>query len=49
MKKFVINEEIISNTLRKVINEMIDEDWIENNDGTVEVDYFQGIEKLLDF
>ena len=45
----IINENIIKNALRKAINEMIGEDRIENNDGTVEVDNLQGIEKLLDF
>ena len=49
MKKFVISEEIISNALRQAINEMVDEDRTENNDGTVEVDNFEAIGKLLDF
>ena len=49
MKKFVISEEIISNALRHAINEMVDEDRTENNDGTVEVDNFAEIGKLLDF
>ena len=49
MKKFVINEDIISNALRQAINEMVDEDRTENNDGTVEVDNFAEIGKLLDF
>ena len=49
MKKFVIKEEMISNALRQAINEMVDEDRIENNDGTVEGDNFAEIGKLLDF
>lgn len=49
MKKFVISEEIISNALKQAINEMVDEDRTENNDGTVEVDNFAEIGKLLDF
>lgn len=49
MKKININENVISKALRQVINEMIDEDRIENQDGTVEVDNFAEIGKLLDF
>ena len=49
MKKFVIKEEMISNALRQAINEMVDEDRTENSDGTVEVDNFAEIGKLLDF
>lgn len=44
-----INEDIIRKALYESLNEMMDEDRIENNDGTVEVDNFAEIGKLLDF
>ena len=44
-----INENIIRKALYESLNEMMDEDRIENNDGTVEVDNFAEIGKLLDF
>lgn len=44
-----INEDIIRKALYESLNEMMDEDRIENNDGTVEVDNFAEISKLLDF
>lgn len=44
-----INENIIRKALYESLNEMMDEDRIENNDGTVEVDNFAEISKLLDF
>ena len=44
-----INEDIIRKALYETLNEMMDEDRIENNDGTVEVDNFAEIGKLLDF
>lgn len=44
-----LNENIIRKALYESLNEMMDEDRIENNDGTVEVDNFAEIGKLLDF
>lgn len=44
-----LNEDIIRKALYESLNEMMDEDRIENNDGTVEVDNFAEIGKLLDF
>lgn len=44
-----LNEDIIRKALYESLNEMMDEDRIENNDGTVEVDNFAEISKLLDF
>jgi len=44
-----LNEDIIRKALYESLNEMMDEDRIENNDGTVEVDNFTEIGKLLDF
>lgn len=44
-----INEDIIRKALYESLNEMMDEDRIENNNGTVEVDNFAEIGKLLDF
>lgn len=45
----IINEDIIRKALRQSINEMMDEDRTENQDGTVEVDNFAEIAKLLNF
>lgn len=44
-----INEEIVRKALYESLNELMGEDRIENNDGTVEVDNFAAISKLLDF
>lgn len=44
-----LNEDIIRKALYESLNEMMDEDRIENNNGTVEVDNFAEIGKLLDF
>lgn len=44
-----INKNIIRKALYESLNEMMDEDRTENNDGTVEVDNFAEIGKLLDF
>lgn len=44
-----INEEVVRKALYESLNELMDEDRIENNDGTVEVDNFAAISKLLDF
>ena len=44
-----LNEDIIRKALYESLNEMMDEDRIENNDGTVEVDNLTEIGKLLDF
>ena len=44
-----LNEDIIRKALYESLNEMMDEDRIENKDGTVEVDNFAEIGKLLDF
>lgn len=42
-------EKIVKHTIKQYINEMIDEDRTEFDDGTVEVDNFDAIGKLLDF
>ena len=53
MKKIRITEQdlhnIIKETVQNILKENIEEDRIEFSDGTVEVDNFEGIGKLLDF
>lgn len=45
----IINENIIRKALRQAINEMIDEDRIEKDNGAIEIDNFEAIGNLLDF
>jgi len=45
----LISESIIRNALRSAINEMIDEDRVENQDGTVEVDNFDALKEIMKF
>ena len=49
MKGIILNESIIKKALRESINEMMDEDRIENQDGTVEVDNFEALKEIIKF
>jgi len=44
-----INENIIRRALRQSINEMIQEDRVESQDGTVEIDNFQNVRDIMNF
>ena len=45
----LIKEEIIARALRSTINEMMDEDRIEQQDGTVEIDNFDNVRQIMNF
>jgi len=45
----LIKEEIIAKALRSAINEMMDEDRIEQQDGTVEIDNFENVRQIMNF
>ena len=45
----LITESQISRAIRHAINEMIDEERTENQDGTVEVDNFQTVSEFMKF
>lgn len=49
MKNIIISESIIRKALRQSINEMMDEDRIEQNDGTVEIDNFENVRQIMNF
>lgn len=49
MKKIIIDESIIKKAVRQSINEMIEEDRIEQQDGTVEIDNFENVKQIMDF
>jgi len=44
-----INESIIKKALRKTINEMIEEDRIEQQNGVIELDNFQNVRQIMNF
>jgi hypothetical protein len=44
-----INENIIRRALRQSINEMMQEDRVESQDGTVEIDNFQNVRDIMNF
>lgn len=45
----ILNEEIIRRAIRASINEMIDEDRVESEDGTVELDNFENVREIMKF
>lgn len=49
MKDIIIDESIIKNALRHAINEMMDEDRVESQDGTVEIDNFENVRQIINF
>lgn len=49
MKNIIINESIIRDALRQTINEMMDEDRVEQQDGTVEIDNFENVRQIINF
>ena len=49
MKKLIIDESIIKKAVRQSINEMIEEDRIEQQDGTVEIDNFENVKQIMNF
>ena len=49
MSKINISEAVISRALRAAINEMIEEDRVENQDGSVEIDNFQNVREIMNF
>jgi hypothetical protein len=44
-----IDENIIRRALRQSINEMMQEDRVESQDGTVEIDNFQNVRDIMNF
>ena len=49
MKNIIIDESIIRKAVRQSINEMMDEDRIEQQDGTVEIDNFENVRQIMNF
>lgn len=49
MKNIIIDESIIRKAVRQAINEMMDEDRIEQEDGTVEIDNFENVRQIMNF
>lgn len=49
MKKLIIDESIIRKAVMQSINEMIEEDRIEQQDGTVEIDNFENVKQIMNF
>ena len=49
MKGIILNESIIRKALMESINEMMDEDRTEQQDGTVEIDNFENVRQIMNF